>query len=134
MRNRVEKFNESALKDGLCPPAVKWYLHMLDSLTVYYIQGENWTCCDNLCFPDMEIGHIWKQYVSHIRLCKLSGEDLKTLEDGLALIAQTEAYQNFGILSGIPFKDSIIIDARRALLLEITTNLITFAIWTQEEP
>lgn len=82
----------------------------------------------------MEIGHIWKQYVSHIRLGKLSGEDLKTLEDGLALIAQTEAYQNFGILSGIPFKDSIIIDARRALLLEITTNLITFAIWTQEEP
>jgi len=32
---------------------------------------------------------------------------LKALEDGLALIEQTEAYQNYGIPSGIPFKNLI---------------------------
>lgn len=35
---------------------------------------------------------------------KLISKDLKTLEDGLALIEQTEACQNYGIPSGIPFE------------------------------
>ena len=34
-------------------------------------------------------------------------KDLKALEEGLALIEQTEAYQNYGIPSGIPFKNLI---------------------------
>ena len=38
---------------------------------------------------------------------KLTEEDLKALEDGLALIEHTEAYQNYGIPSGIPFKNLI---------------------------
>lgn len=38
-----EKFIESALKDGMYSPAVKWYLQMLDSLTVHYIQDEHWS-------------------------------------------------------------------------------------------
>lgn len=102
-----EKFNELALKDGMYSLAVKWYLQMLDSLTVHYIQDEHWTYYDDLYFPDQAVSFIWEQFVPHIRLGKLHGVDLKILEDGLALIEQTEAYQNYGIPSGIPFKNLI---------------------------
>lgn len=102
-----EMFIEPALKDGMYFLAVKCYLQMLDSLTVHYIQDEHWTYYDDLYFPDQAISHIWEQFLSYIRLGKLTGEDLKTLEEGLALIEQTEAYQNYGIPSGIPFKDFI---------------------------
>lgn len=102
-----EKFTESTLKEGMYSLAVKWYLQMLDSLTVHYIQDEHWTYYDDLYFPDQAVSHIWEQFVPHIHLGKLAGEDLKTLENGLALIEQTEAYQNYGIPSGIPFKDLI---------------------------
>ena len=80
---------------------------MLDSLKVHYIQDEHWTYYDDLYFPDQAVSHIWKQFVPHIRLGKLAGEDLKILKGGLALIVQTEAYQNYGIPSGIPFKNLI---------------------------
>ena len=102
-----EKFIEPALKGGMYSLAVKWYLQMLDSLTVHYIQDEHWTYYDDLYFPDQAVHYIWKQFVPHIRLGKLAGEDLKTLEDGLALIEQTEAHRNYGIPSGIPFKDLV---------------------------
>ena len=102
-----EKFIEPALKDGMYSLAVKWYLQMLDSLTVHYIQDEHWTYYDDLYFPDQAVSFIWEQFVPHIRLGKLAGEDLKTLEDGLALIEQTEAHRNYGIPSGIPFKDLV---------------------------
>lgn len=102
-----EKFIEPALKDGMYSLAVKRYLQMLDSLTVHYIQDEHWTYYDDLYFPDQAVSYIWEQFVPHIRLGKLHGEDLKTLEDGFALIEQTEAYQNYGIPSGIPFKNLI---------------------------
>lgn len=52
------------------------------------------------------MSHIWEQFVPYIRLGKLTGEDLKTLEDGLALIEQTEAYQNYCIPLEIPLKTS----------------------------
>lgn len=36
-----EKFIEPALKDGMYSLAVKWYLQMLDSLTVHCIRDEH---------------------------------------------------------------------------------------------
>lgn len=102
-----EKFIEPALKDGMYFLAVKWYLRMLDSLTVHYIQDEHWTYYDDLYFPDQAVSYIWEQFVPHIRMGKLTEKDLKALEYGLALIEQTEAYQNYGIPSGIPFKNLI---------------------------
>lgn len=45
-----EKFIEPALKDGMYSLAVKWYLQMLDLLTVHFIQDEYWTYYDNLYF------------------------------------------------------------------------------------
>ena len=68
-----EKFIEPALKDGMYSLAVKWYLQMLDSLTVHYIQDEHWTYYDDLYFPDQVVPHIWKQFVPYIRLGKLHG-------------------------------------------------------------
>ena len=102
-----EKFIEPALKDGMYSLAVKWYLQMLDSLTFHYIQDEHWTYYDDLYFPDQAVHYIWEQFFLHIRMGKLTEEYLKALEEGLALIEQTEAYQNYGIPSGIPFKNLI---------------------------
>ena len=92
-----EKFIEPALKDGMYSLAVKWYLQMLDSLAAHYIQDEHWTYYDDLYFPDQAVSYIWEQFVPHIRLGKLHGEDLETLEDGLTLIEQTEAHRNYDI-------------------------------------
>lgn len=100
-----EKFIEPALEDGMYSLAVKWYLQMLDSLTVHFIEEEHWTYYDDLYFPEQAVTHIWWQFVPHIRSGKLVGEDLKSLVDGLARIEQTEAYQNYGMPSQIPFKD-----------------------------
>ena len=94
-----EKFIEPALSDGMYALAVKRYLQMLDSLTVHFVEDEHWTYFDDLYVPNHAVSHIWEQFVQHFSSGKLSGEDLKTLEEGLALIAQTEAYQNYGIPS-----------------------------------
>lgn len=99
-----EKFIEPALSDGMYALTVKRYLQMLDSLTVHFVADEHWTYYDDLYFPNHAVSYIWEQFVPHIRSGKLTGEDLKTLEDGLALIAQTEAYQNYGIPSRSLFK------------------------------
>lgn len=69
-----EKFIESALKEGMYSLAVKWYLQMLDSLTVHYIQDEHWTYYDDIYFPDQAASHILEQFVPHIRLGKLMGK------------------------------------------------------------
>lgn len=47
-----EKFTEPTLKEGMYSLAVKWYLQMLDSLTVHYIRDEHWTYYDDPYFPD----------------------------------------------------------------------------------
>ena len=99
-----EKFIEPALADGMYSLAVKWYLQMLDSLSVHFVEDEHWTYFDDLYVPNHAVSHIWEQFVPHISSGKLAGEDLKTLQDGLALIAQTEAYQNYGIPSRRLFK------------------------------
>ncbi len=100
-----ERFVEPALRDGMYSLAVKGFLQMLDSLTRHFVADEHWTYYDDLYFPDQAVTHIWDQFVPHIRQGKLTGEDLKALEEGLALIEQTEAYQNYGIPSQIPFTD-----------------------------
>ena len=79
--------------------AVKRYLQMLDSLTVHFVNDEHWTYYDDLYIPNHAVSHIWEQFVPHIRSGKLAGEALKTLQEGLAMIAQTEAYQNYVIPS-----------------------------------
>lgn len=89
-----EKFIEPALSDGMYSLAVQRYLQMLDSLTVHFVEEEHWTCFDDLFVPDQVVSHIWEQFVPRIRLGKLAGEDLRTLEDGLTKIEQTEAYRN----------------------------------------
>jgi len=94
-----KKFIEPALADGMYPLAVQRYLQMMDSLTVHFVEDEHWTYYDDLYFPNHAVSHIWEQFVPHIRSGKLAGKDLNALEDGLALIAQTEAYQNYGIPS-----------------------------------
>lgn len=99
-----EKFIEPALADGMYSFAVQRYLQMLDSLTAHFVSDEHWTYYDDLYFPNHAVSYIWEQFVPHIRSGKLTGEDLKTLEDGLALITQTEAYQNYGIPSRNLFK------------------------------
>ena len=99
-----EKFIEPALSDGMYSLAVKRYLQMLDSLTVHFVEDEHWTYFDDLYVPNHAVSHIWEQFVSHIRSGKLAGEDLNTLQNGLSLIAQTEAYQNYGIPSRRLFK------------------------------
>lgn len=102
-----EKFIEPALSDGMYSMVVKRYLQMLDSLTVHFVEDEHWTYYDDLYFPNHTVSHIWEQFVPHIYSGKLAGEDLKALQEGLALIAQTEAYQNYGIPSRRLFKDLI---------------------------
>jgi hypothetical protein len=98
-----EKFIEQALEDGMYALAVQWYLQMLDSLTVHFVEDEHWTYFDDLYFPNHAVSHIWEQFIPHIRSGKLAGEDLIVLQEGLAKIAQTETYQNYGVPSGIPF-------------------------------
>lgn len=102
-----ERFIEPALSDGMYSLAVQWYLQMLDSLTVHFVGDEHWTYFDDLYFPNQAVTHIWEQFVPHIRLGKMAGEDLKTLEEGLAKIEQTEAHQNYGIPSRSLFKANI---------------------------
>lgn len=51
------------------------------------------------------MSHIWDAFIPHIRSGALAGEPLAELESGLKQIEQSEAYQNYGIPSMIPFSD-----------------------------
>lgn len=98
-----EKFILSALEDAQYSIAVDNYLQMLDSLTEHFIADEHWCWFDDFYSPDYTVSRIWDEFIPHMRSGALAGEPLAELESGLKLIEQTEAYQNYGIPSMIPF-------------------------------
>ena len=107
-----DKFILSALEDGeRCPGgpgmtiAVDHYLQLLDSLTAHFIVDEHWCWFDDFYSPDYTVSHIWDAFIPHIRSGALAGEPLAELESGLKQIEQSEAYQNYGFPSMIPFSD-----------------------------
>ena len=100
-----EKFILSALEDGAYAIAVDHYLQLLDSLTAHFIADEHWCWFDDFYSPDYTVSHIWDAFIPHIRSGALVGEPLAELESGLKQIEQSEAYQNYGIPSMIPFSD-----------------------------
>ena len=107
-----EKLILSALEDGArCPDgpgmttAVNNYLQLLDSLTTHFIADEHWCWFDDMYSPDYTVSRIWDAFVPHIRSGALTGEPLAELESGLCQIEQSEAYQNYGYPSMIPFSD-----------------------------
>jgi len=100
-----EKFILSALEDGEYAIAVDHYLQLLDSLTAHFIADEHWCWFDDFYSPDYTVSHIWDAFIPHIRSGALAGEPLAELESGLKQIEQSEAYQNYGIPSMIPFSD-----------------------------
>lgn len=101
----AEKFILSALEDGEYSIAVDYYLQMLDSLCAHFISEEHWSWFDNFYSPDYSVSHILDAFIPHIRSGALAGEELAELETGLQQIQQTEASQNYGIPSMIPFSD-----------------------------
>ena len=100
-----DKFILSALEDGEYAIAVEHYLQLLDSLTAHFIADEQWCWFDDFYSPDYTVSHIWDAFIPHIRSGALAGEPLAELESGLKQIEQSEAYQNYGIPSMIPFSD-----------------------------
>lgn len=100
-----EKFILSALEDGEYSIAVDYYLQMLDSLCGHFISEEHWCWFDDFYSPDYSVSHIWEAFIPHIRSGALAGEALAELESGLQQIQQSEAYQNYGIPSMVPFSD-----------------------------
>ena len=55
--------------------------------------------------PDYTVSRIWDAFVPHIRSGVLPGDPLAELELGLRQIEHSEAYQDYGIPSMIPFSD-----------------------------
>lgn len=100
-----EKFILSALEDGEYAIAVDHYLQLLDSLTAHFIADEHWCWFDDFYSPDYTVSHIWDAFIPHIRSGVLAGEPLAELKSDLKQIEQSEAYQNYGIPSMIPFSD-----------------------------
>ena len=100
-----DMFILSALEDGQYAFAVDNYLQLLDSLTAHFIADEHWCWFDDFYSPDYTVSHIWDAFIPHIRSGALAGEPLAELESGLKQIEQSEAYQNYGIPSMIPFSD-----------------------------
>ncbi len=101
----AEKFILSDLEDGEYSIAVDYYLQMLDSLCAHFISEEHWCWFDDFYSPDYSMLHIWEAFIPHIRSGALAGETLAELESGLQQIQQSEAYQNYGISSMVPFLD-----------------------------
>ena len=100
-----DKFILSALEDGEYAIAVDHFLQLLGSLTTHFIADEHWCWFDDFYAPDYAVSHIWEAFIPHIRSGSLSGEPLADLESGLKQIEQSEAYQNYGYPSMIPFSD-----------------------------
>ena len=100
-----DMFILSALKDGEYAIAADNYLQLLDSLTTHFISDEHWCWFDDMYYPDYTVSRIWDAFVPHIRSGALTGESLAELESGLRQIEQSEAYQNYGCPSMIPFSD-----------------------------
>lgn len=100
-----DMFILSALEDGQYALAVDNYLQLLDSLTAHFIADEHWCWFDDFYSPDYTVSHIWDAFIPHIRSGALAGEPLAEQESGIKQIEQTEAYQNYGIPSMIPFSD-----------------------------
>ena len=100
-----DMFILSALEDGQYAVAVDNYLQLLDSLTAHFIADEHWCWFDDFYSPDYTVSHIWDAFIPYIRSGALAGEPLAELESGLKQIEQSEAYQNYGIPSMIPFSN-----------------------------
>ncbi len=100
-----EKFILSSLEDGEYSIAVDYYLQLLGTLTERFIADEHWCWFDDFYSPDYTVSCIWDKFIPYIRSGAIAGEPLIELESGLKLIEKTEAYQNYGYPSMIPFSD-----------------------------
>lgn len=103
MARFCEEYIEPALSRGDFEKAVELYVQLLRALTDHYIADEHWCYYDDFYSPDYEVKCIWDKFIPYIRSGAITDDIMARLEESLAMIEKTEAYQNYGIPSMIPF-------------------------------
>ena len=99
-----EECIEPALSRGDYAQAVDLYVQLLYAMTDHYVADEHWCYYDDFYSPDYEVKRIWDKFVPYICSGAISDELIARLEESLAMIEKTEAYQNYGVPSLIPFR------------------------------
>lgn len=100
-----EDYIRPALEEGDYTEALSLYVRLLYGLTDHFVADEHWCYFDDHYSPDYALREIWDKFILYIRSGSITDEEIASLEESLAQIEKTEAYQSYGVPSMIPFRD-----------------------------
>lgn len=70
---------------------------MLESLTYHFVEDEHYNYFDDMYSPDYVCQDMMEAIINAIKSENFPAEELQRLKDGLEKLAQTEAYEDYGM-------------------------------------
>lgn len=91
-----ETVRESLNQDNYAD-AVTVLLEVLESLTYHFVEDEHYNYFDDMYSPDYVCQDMMKTIIDAIKNGNFPMEELQRLRNGLEKLAQTEAYEDYGV-------------------------------------
>lgn len=91
-----ETVRESLNQDDYAD-AVTVLLEVLESLTYHFVEDEHYNYFDDMYSPDYVCQDMMKTIIDAIKNGNFPMEELQRLRNGLEKLAQTEAYEDYGV-------------------------------------
>ena len=86
-----------SLNQGNYGEAVTIQLEILESLTYHFVKDEHYNYFDDMYSPDYVCQDMMKTIIDAIKNGNFPMEELQRLRNGLEKLAQTEAYEDYGV-------------------------------------
>ena len=86
------------LSQGNYAEAVTILLEVLESLTYHFVEDEHYNYFDDMYSPDYVCQDMMEAIINAIKSGNFPAAELQQLKDGMEKLAQTEAYEDYGVL------------------------------------
>lgn len=86
------------LSQGNFVKAVTILLEVLESLTYHFVEDEHYDYFDDMYSPDYVCQDMMEAIINAIKSGNFPAAELQQLKDGMEKLAQTEAYEDYGVL------------------------------------
>ncbi|OUO81850.1 hypothetical protein B5F71_05380 [Bacteroides sp. An269] len=96
-----QKAVRESLSQGKYAEAVTILLEVLESLTYHFVEDEHYNYFDDMYSPDYVCQDMMEAIINAIKSGNFPAAELQQLKDGMEKLAQTEAYEDYGVLCAL---------------------------------
>ena len=93
-----QKAVRELLSQGNFVKAVTVLLEVLESLTYHFVEDEHYNYFGDMYSPDYVCQDMMEAIINAIKSGNFPAAELQQLKDGMEKLAQTEAYEDYGVL------------------------------------